>query len=86
MSSTAFLAPIVFALLFTPILGPVATARQCSPERGQIYINEGRYREAIREFWCLVEAQPTEVDDIAGASKLNYWLVAIPMPSATTPV
>jgi tetratricopeptide (TPR) repeat protein len=74
MSSTAFLAPIVFALLFTPILRPVATARQCSPEQGQIYINEGRYREAIREFSCLVEAQPTEVDGYRGRIEAELLL------------
>ena len=49
-------------LLFTPILGTVAAARQCSPEQGQIYINDGRYRDAIREFTCVIEAQPTEVE------------------------
>ena len=74
MSSTAFLGRVVLALLFTPILGPVATARQCSPDQGQIYIYEGRYRDAIREFSCLVEAEPTEVEGYRGRIEAELLL------------
>ena len=66
MSSTACSATIALTLLFTPVLGTVATARLCSPEQGQIYINQGRYRDAIREFTCMIEAQPTEVEGYRG--------------------
>jgi hypothetical protein len=52
--------------LFTPILGIVATAWQCSLEQGQIYIDEGRYRDAIREFRCVIEGQSTEVEGYRG--------------------
>jgi tetratricopeptide (TPR) repeat protein len=56
------------------ILGPSAMARQCSPEQGQIYINEGRYRDAIREFSCLVEAQPTQVEGYRGLIEAELLL------------
>jgi len=52
--------------LFTPILGIVTTAWQCSLEQGQIYIDEGRYRDAIREFTWVIEGQPTEVEGYRG--------------------
>ena len=62
MFSTTFGTTIVSILLCMEIPGPFAMARQCSPDQGQMYINEGRYRDAIREFSCLVEAQPTQVE------------------------
>lgn len=74
MSSTTFSPPIVLTLLFTAIFGPVAIARQCNPEQGQIYINEGRYRDAIREFSCLVETQPTEVEGYRGRIEAELLL------------
>jgi len=52
--------------LFTPILGIVTTAWQCSLEQGQIYIDEGRYRDAIREFRCVIEGQRAEVKGYRG--------------------
>jgi len=74
MSSTTFSPPIVLTLLFTAIFGPVAIARQCNPEQGQIDINEGRYRDAIREFSCLVETQPTEVEGYRGRIEAELLL------------
>lgn len=74
MSSTACSATIVLTLLFTPVLGTVATARPCSPEQGQIYINEGRYTQAIREFTCVIEDQPTEVEGYRGRIEAELLL------------
>lgn len=73
MSSTVSLVTIMTALLFMPI-GTVATARLCSPEQGQIYINEGRYRDAVREFSCLIEGQPTEVEGYRGRIEAELLL------------
>ncbi len=36
-------------------------AARCTAEHGQLFIDEGGYRDAIREFTCVIEAQPTEV-------------------------
>src|SRR5262245_33863183 len=74
MSSTACSAAIVFTLLLTPLLETVTVARQCSAEQGQIYINEGRYRDAIREFTCLIEAQPAAVEGYRGRSEAELLL------------
>jgi len=71
--------------LFTPLLWIVTTAWQCSLEQGQIYIDEGRYRDAIREFTWVIEGQPTEVEATVDGSGPNCCLVAIPVLSATTP-
>jgi hypothetical protein len=66
------------------ILGIVAT-RQCSLEQRQIYINEGRYREVIREFACVIEAQPTEVEGYRGRSEAELLLGRYSVTFATTP-
>src|SRR5574338_58437 len=66
MFSTTFRVTIVSSLVCVLLPGSFAIARQCSPEQGQIYINEGRYRDAIREFSCLVETHPTEVEGYRG--------------------
>ena len=74
MSSTACSLTVAFTLLFTPILAPIALARQCSSEQGQIYINEGRYRDAVREFTCVIEEHPTEADGYRGRSEAELLL------------
>jgi hypothetical protein len=38
----------------------------CSVEQGQAFINDGRFDRAIREFTCVIDAQPTEVDGYRG--------------------
>src|SRR5215813_9287059 len=48
--------------------------RECSAEQGQIYIDEGRYEQAIREFTCLIEAQPTEVEGYRGRIEAELLL------------
>jgi len=61
----------LFALIFAGFAllaaGVEAKADQpCSAVRGQEYIEEGRYDQAIREFSCLIDAQPTEVEGYRG--------------------
>jgi hypothetical protein len=41
-------------------------AAQCTSEQGQLFINEGRYEHAIREFTCVIKAQPTGVEGYRG--------------------
>jgi tetratricopeptide (TPR) repeat protein len=43
-----------------------AAAPGCTAERGQAFIDEGRYDKAIREFTCVIDAQPTEVEGYRG--------------------
>jgi tetratricopeptide (TPR) repeat protein len=42
------------------------SAAQCTAEQGQAFIDEGRYDHAIREFECVIDAQPTEVEGYRG--------------------
>src|SRR5215467_1633028 len=40
--------------------------KTCTPDQGQLFIHEGRYEDAIREFTCVIDAQPTEVEGYRG--------------------
>ena len=46
----------------------------CSAEQGQLYIDEGRYKSAIREFTCLIDAQPTAVEGYRGRIEAELLL------------
>lgn len=50
------------------------TAERCTVETGQRFINEGRYEHAIREFTCVINAQPTEVEGYRGRSEARLLL------------
>jgi tetratricopeptide (TPR) repeat protein len=43
-----------------------AKPEKCTTAQGQTYIDEGRYPQAIREFTCVINAQPTEVEGYRG--------------------
>ena len=61
------LSAIMVAAFATLVIGSDATAQQpCSAEQGQAYIEENRYDQAIREFSCVIDAQPTEVEGYRG--------------------
>jgi len=51
-----------------------AMAAACSSAQGQAYITDGRYKLAIREFTCLVEAQPTEIEGYRGRIEAELLL------------
>ena len=79
MLREAFATMVVLTLLFAPAAGAVGTARaakaeKCTAEQGQLYINQGRYNGAIREFTCLIEAQPTEVEGYRGRIEAELLL------------
>src|SRR4030095_5283327 len=69
----------VFAIMFAAFavlaFGSDAKAQQpCSAEQGQAYIEEGRYDQAIREFSCVIDAQPTEVEGYRGRIEAKVLL------------
>jgi tetratricopeptide (TPR) repeat protein len=41
-------------------------AKACTSAQGQIYIDQAQYRDAIREFTCVINDQPTEVEGYRG--------------------
>src|SRR5574337_575053 len=49
-------------------------AKGCTAEQGQLFIAEGRYKDAIREFTCVIEAQPTEVEGYRGRIEAELLL------------
>ncbi len=59
--------------------GATATAAasastKCTAQQGQAFIDEGRYDQAIREFTCVIAAQPTGVEGYRGRSEAELLL------------
>lgn len=48
--------------------------KRCSSAQGQLFINDGRYESAIREFTCVIEAAPTEVEGYRGRIEAELLL------------
>lgn len=65
---------LVFALLVTASLTPAHASASCTPEQGQLFIAEGRYKQAISEFTCVIEAEPTEVEGYRGRIEAQLLL------------
>jgi tetratricopeptide (TPR) repeat protein len=57
--------PRRFALLLISLAGSVYAA-QCNATQGQQYINNGQLNQAVNEFTCLINQQPTEVEGYRG--------------------
>ena len=51
-----------------------AGAAKCTAEEGQRLIHEGRYKDAIREFTCVIEARPTDVEGYRGRMEAELLL------------
>jgi tetratricopeptide (TPR) repeat protein len=51
-----------------------ANTEQCTAEQGQLFIDEGRYKSAIREFTCVIESHPTEVEGYRGRIEAELLL------------
>ena len=57
--------------------GPTGLAHAqppCTIEQGQAFIDEGQYTKAIKEFTCLIDAQPTEADGYRGRIEAQLLL------------
>lgn len=59
---------IALSLVFMPGAWAVGSAKadQCTAAQGQLFIDQGQYKEAIREFTCVIESQPTEIEGYRG--------------------
>jgi tetratricopeptide (TPR) repeat protein len=56
-------------------LDAAATATEnCTAQQGQAFIDEGRYDPAIREFTCVIEAEPTGVEGYRGRIEAELLL------------
>src|SRR5688572_32583852 len=49
-------------------------ASECTAEQGQSFIQGGRYAAAIREFTCVVDADPTAVEGYRGRIEARLLL------------
>jgi hypothetical protein len=59
------------------VMGPTdyAHAQQpCTVEKGQNEIDQGRYKSAVKEFSCVIDAQPDEVDGYGGRAEAQLLL------------
>ena len=68
---------VVLTLMFTLGGGaarPAKAAERCTAEQGQLFIDEGRYEHAIREFTCVINAQPTDVEGYRGRIEAELLL------------
>jgi len=72
-------APAAAATLLCTI-APVSLAaadapkKGCTAAQGQVFIDQGRYDQAIREFSCVMAAQPTEVEGYRGRAEAELLL------------
>jgi tetratricopeptide (TPR) repeat protein len=65
------------ALCGASLLAPAANATaaaKCTESNGQAYIDSGRYRQALNEFTCLIDAKPTEVAGYRGRIEAELLL------------
>ena len=65
---------VTFALLVAAFVTPAYASPSCTPEQGQLFIEDGRYKLAISEFTCVIEAQPTEVEGYRGRIEAQLLL------------
>ena len=65
---------LVLALIVIASAAPAYAAPTCTAEQGQSFINEGRYKQAISEFTCVIEARPTEVEGYRGRIEAQLLL------------
>ena len=67
----AALAAVVIAVFGA---GSAAGAAKCTPQQGQALIDSGRYDQAVREFTCVIAADPTAVEGYRGRIEAELLL------------
>ena len=72
----ALAAFVVLALGSIPVAAAAAgtAAPKCTSQQGQAYIDSGRYDQAVREFTCVIQAQPTEAEGYRGRIEAELML------------
>ena len=76
MKRTLVTALVAVAALLVPAAAAhgASSNSTCTGEKGQAFIEQGRYDKAIQEFSCVIEAQPTEVDGYRGRAEAKLLL------------
>lgn len=67
---------LVLTVMFTQLDGAIrpAHAAQCTAQQGQLLIDSGQYKQAINEFTCVIDAQPTAVEGYRGRIEAEILL------------
>jgi tetratricopeptide (TPR) repeat protein len=73
-ASLALRAVLAAMLTIAASAAPAAAAPSCSAATGQSFIDDGRLDRAIREFTCVIEAQPTDIEGYRGRIEANLLL------------
>ena len=74
LSRTAAAAALLCTITPLSFEAAAAPKKGCSAAQGQIFIDQGRYGQAIQEFTCVIAAQPTEVDGYRGRAEAALLL------------
>jgi tetratricopeptide (TPR) repeat protein len=58
------------------VMGTASSAgtQTCTVEQGQIYIDQARYKQAVKEFTCIIERHPTGVEGYRGRIEAQLLL------------
>src|SRR5215467_6874292 len=67
-----FAIAVGFALVLC--FAAASRAIACTPEQVQILINAGQYADAVTEFTCVVNGQPTDVEGYRGRIEVEVLL------------
>jgi tetratricopeptide (TPR) repeat protein len=65
---------VVAALLVMGSASATRAQSACSVEAGQTLIDQGRYKQAVNVFTCVINAQPTEVEGYRGRIEAQLLL------------
>ena len=80
MSRSLRLSSAAAAAAFLCTIAPVtldaapAPKKGCTAAQGQVLIDQGRYDQAVREFTCVIDAQPTEAEGYRGLAEAELLL------------
>src|SRR5262245_3811455 len=71
-SRRAVVCTLATAMLVTG--ASAARAQACTSQQGQAYIDQGRYKQAVKEFTCLIDANPTDGEGYRGRIEAQLML------------
>jgi tetratricopeptide (TPR) repeat protein len=65
---------VVTALLVMGFASAARAQTACSVDAGQTLIDQGRYKQAVKEFTCVINAQPSDVEGYSGRIEAQLLL------------
>lgn len=68
------LAVLALVTLLVPSGATLAAAPKCTSVQGQVFIDEGRYDRAVREYSCVIDEQPAGLDGYRGRAEAELLL------------